>query len=176
MKKYFLLAALVIAALQPLKSSAQINVNVNLGSQPLWGPVGYERAEYYYLPDIETYYHVPSKQFIYLNNNNWLFASNPPSRYSNYNLYNGYKVVLNSPKPYLSFTNHKVKYAKFKGAKGQSSIRYSNDPRYTQVIRGNRSKITTGNTKKISGGAAYKAQYSGGKGKGNGNGKGNKKH
>ncbi|MES3016859.1 MAG: hypothetical protein V4721_03725 [Bacteroidota bacterium] len=178
MKKYILLASLVFAALLPLKSSAQINVNVNLGSQPLWGPVGYERAEYYYIPDIESYYHVPSRQFIYLNNNNWLFASNPPSRYSNYNLYNGYKVVLNSPKPYLNFTNHKVKYAKFKGAKGQSSIRYSNDPRYTQVIRGKKAYSAPVQFKKNNSGSSQKAQFSGGNGKGNGKGnsKGNKKY
>ncbi len=169
MKKYLLMAVLVLAALLPQRSEAQININVNLGSQPLWGPVGYERAEYYYLPDIETYYHVPSRQFIYLNDNNWLFSSNPPSRYSNYNLYNGYKVVLNTPKPYLNFSNHKVRYAKFKGAKGQSSIRYSNDPRYTQVIRGGKARKTTAV-------ANYRAAYSAGKANGNNKNKGNKKH
>ncbi len=172
MKKYFLLASLALAALFPLKSSAQININVNFGAQPLWGPVGYERAEYYYLPDIETYYHVPSRQFIYLDNSNWLFASNPPSRYSNYNLYNGYKVVLNTPKPYLNFTNHKIKYAKFKGAKGQSSIRYSNDPRYTQIIRGRKNKVAPVQSRQISQGSNSKAQFS----RGNGKAKGNKKH
>lgn len=162
MKKYFLIAALVLAALLPLKSMAQLNINVNLASQPLWGPVGYERAEYYYLPDIETYYHVPSRQFIYLDDTNWLFSTNPPSRYSNYNLYKGYKVVLNTPKPYLSFSNHKVRYAKFKGAKGQTSIRYSNDPRYTQVIRGSRNKLAAGEVNKISGNVTYSSESSAG--------------
>lgn len=182
MKKYFLLVSLVLSALLPLKSSAQVSINVNFGAQPLWGPVGYERAEYYFLPDIDSYYHVPSRQFIYLNNSNWVFASNPPSRYSNYNLYNGYKVVLNTPKPYLNFKSHKIRYAKFKGKGGQTSIRYSNDPRYTQVIRGRRSKAAPVQSRTISGGSHQKAQFSGSNGKGNGNGKGggngkgNKKH
>ncbi len=167
MKKYILLASLVFAALLPQKLSAQINVNVNLGAQPQWGPVGYDRAEYYYLPDIETYYYVPKRQFVYLNNNNWVFASNPPSRYSNYNLYNGYKVVLNTPRPYLNFKDHKVKYAKYKGAKGQSSIKYSKDQRYTQVSHVNKSGISPGQAKKISSGSHQKDHGSGNKGKGN---------
>ncbi|MDO8991553.1 MAG: hypothetical protein Q7U83_00720, partial [Daejeonella sp.] len=54
---------------------AQISVNVNLGAQPEWGPTGYNRADYYYLPDIETYYYVPKRQFIYRENDKWLFMS-----------------------------------------------------------------------------------------------------
>lgn len=172
MKKYLLFASLIFAALLPLKSSAQINVNVNLGSQPLWGPVGYDRAEYYYLPDIESYYYVPKKQFVYLNNNNWVFTPNPPARYANYNLYNGYKVVLNTPKPYLNYKNDKVKYAKYKGAKGQSSIKYSKDPKYTQVVHVNSKGVSPGKGKKISAGSYQKVQVADSKDKG----KGKKKH
>jgi len=166
MKKYFLLASLVVASLLPLKLSAQINVNVNLGAQPLWGPVGYDRAEYYYLPDIETYYYVPKKQFVYLNDNNWVFSSKPPSKYSNYNLYNGYKVVLNTPKPYLNFKNDKIKYGKYKGTKGQSSIKYSKNPKYTQVIHVNKGGASQEQAKKTSSGSSRKEKDSGGKSKG----------
>lgn len=171
MKKYFLLASLILAALIPLKLSAQINVNVNLGAQPLWGPVGYDRAQYYYMPDIETYYNVPKKQFVYLNNNNWVFASTPPSRYSNYNLYNGYKVVLNTPQPYLNFKNDKVKYAKFKGAKGQPSIKYSKNPKYSQAVQV-KNGVSHGQPKKANSGSYQKVEVSKSKGKD----KGNKKH
>jgi hypothetical protein len=102
-------------------SQAQINLNVNLGSQPQWGPSGYSHAEYYYLPDIETYYHVPKKQFVYLNNGKWAFSNSLPVRYSNYNLYNGYKVVMNTSKPYSNFGQHKTKYSKYKGLKGKQT-------------------------------------------------------
>ena len=117
-------------------SNAQISVNFNIGSQPLWGPVGYDRANYYYLPDIETYYNVPSRQYVYLENNKWTFNNSLPSRYRGYNLYNGYKVVLNRPRPYLSFNTDKVKYVKYKGFKNkQPTIRYSNNSKYF-VVKG----------------------------------------
>ncbi len=113
-------------------ASAQISVNVNLGAQPEWGPAGYNRADYYYLPDIETYYYVPKRQFIYRENDRWLFTSALPSRYRGYDLNNGYKVVMNTSRPYQYFSSHKVKYAKYKGYKGkQSVIKNSNDSRYS---------------------------------------------
>ncbi|MBC7915339.1 MAG: hypothetical protein H7Y07_14585 [Pyrinomonadaceae bacterium] len=100
-------------------SKAQISLNINVGSQPQWGPSGYNHAEYYYLPDINSYYYVPEKKFIYLNNGKWAFSNSLPSRYNSYNLYNGYKVVMNTPKPYLYHDQHKVKYAKYKGSSGK---------------------------------------------------------
>lgn len=39
-------------------TQAQVSVNVNIGTPPVWGPVGYTNMEYYYLPDIEAYYDV----------------------------------------------------------------------------------------------------------------------
>ena len=35
---------------------AQISVSLNIGTPPSWGPVGYEEADYYYLPDVEAYF------------------------------------------------------------------------------------------------------------------------
>lgn len=117
-------------------TNAQISVNFNVGSQPLWGPVGYDQANYYYMPDIDTYYSVPTRQYVYLQNNKWQFSNALPSRYSGYNLYNGYKVVMNSPRPYLSYKTHKMKYAKYKGYKAkQGTIKYSTNPKYF-VVKG----------------------------------------
>jgi hypothetical protein len=43
-------------------------------------------------------------------------------------------VVLNEPRPYLSFTTHRVTYAKYKGNNGrQVIIKNSNDPKYYVV-------------------------------------------
>lgn len=175
MKKLILLSSIFFIALLPGKLSAQVNINFNVGAQPQWGPVGYDRAEYYYLPDIETYYHVPKRQFVYLNNNNWVFAPALPSRYSGYNLYNGYKVVLNTPRPYLNFKNDKIKYAKYKGSKGQSSIKYSKDPKYSRAANSNRNGVSSGQSKKIVTGTNQRVQVGGSKGNSNSNGKGNKK-
>jgi hypothetical protein len=125
MKKMILLMLLIGGLTIVQKAGAQININ--LGLQPAWGPAGYQYVDYYYLPDIETYYYVPNKQFIYLNNGKWIYSAGLPSRYRTYNLYNGYKVVVNEPKPYLRHATYKVKYAKYKGAGGkQKTIKYSN--------------------------------------------------
>lgn len=98
---------------------AQVSVNVNIGSPPAWGPVGYPEVEYYYLPDIESYYDVRTAEFIYYGNGNWVRARRLPPAYRRYDLYNGYKVVLtdyHGPAPYALYKTHKVKY--YKGYRG----------------------------------------------------------
>lgn len=116
--------------------NAQVSVNVNISSQPLWGPVGYSHVEYYYLPQYEVYYSVPRAQFVYLDGGNWVFASALPPRFGTVNVYNTYKVVINQPTPYLYYKTHKVKYAKYKGGSyKQVVIRDSREPRY-YVVKG----------------------------------------
>ena len=117
MKKLIFLSLFAFVVVTSVTSKAQVSVNIGL--QPDWGPVGYDRVDYYYLPDIETYYYVPKKQYIYLDGGRWVFRSALPGRWGGYNLYNGYKVVINEPRPYLHFDNHKVKYAKYKGNHSQ---------------------------------------------------------
>jgi hypothetical protein len=98
-----------------ITSQAQVSVNVNIGSPPLWGPAGYTEARYYYLPDVEAYYDVPSSMFIYYDRGAWIHRTYLPSRYRNYDLYGGYKVVItdySGNTPYTYFKEHKVKYAR----------------------------------------------------------------
>ncbi|WP_207428632.1 hypothetical protein [Pedobacter sp. SYSU D00535] len=150
MKKLVLFSMLVLAGMAS-RAYSQVNVNINIGAQPAWGPAGYDYAEYYYLPGIETYYHVPNRQFIYLNNGKWLYSSSLPSQYQGYDLYSGYKVVLNSPKPFLNYKEHKVKYGKYKTYRGQSTLRsgkglsknkynQAGNSRTTQAVKSNNSK------------------------------------
>lgn len=83
------------------------------------GPIGYEYVDYYYLPDIDTYYDVRTTQFIYLNNGNWKRSKYLPRHHRNYNLNNGYKVVLNNyhgKTPYYNYKYDKKKY--YKGYRG----------------------------------------------------------
>src|ERR1700712_5301297 len=102
MKKLLTLSALVLCiTASQLHAQVKFSLNLNIGDQPAWGPTGYDRANYYYLPDVGAYYDVPNKQFIYMENNRWVFRSSLPDRYRNYDLYSGYKVVVNEPKPYL---------------------------------------------------------------------------
>lgn len=109
-------------------ASAQVSINVNIGSQPAWGPSGYNHVDYYYLPDIESYYDVATNQYIYQDGGRWIFARTLPPRYRGYDLYSGYKVVVNRPKPYLNFSRDRVNYSKYKNWKGsrQVALRESN--------------------------------------------------
>lgn len=131
------------------QTHAQVKININLGGQPVWGPVGYDRVDYYYLPDIDAYYNVPQRQFIYLEGNRWIFSYALPSRYGGYDLYNGYKVVVNDPRPYLRPDVYRVKYGKYKGGKGpkQLIIRDSHDERYKNNDRNDNDHEDRGNGK-----------------------------
>ncbi|PKB18415.1 hypothetical protein [Flavobacterium sp. 5] len=130
--KLFIIGLLFLSA---SSVQSQVSVNVNIGtpppvvvasprvvvaSPPEWGPVGYDNMEYYYLPDIQVYYDIRLSQYIYFGNGSWIRSSRLPSYCRNYNLYNGYKVVLNDyhgNAPYVYFNAHKVKY--YKGYKGK---------------------------------------------------------
>ena len=100
---------------QNASAQVRVGVNVNIGSQPEWGPRGYDYVEYYYLPDIEVYYYVPRHQFVYISGGNWVFSAHLPPAHRHYDLYGGYKVVINEPRAYRYYNTHKVKYAKYKG-------------------------------------------------------------
>ena len=95
-----------------LSSQAQVSVNVNIGAPPAWGPVGYTEARYYYIPDIEVYYDIPTSMFIYFSNGGWIRTPYLPYHYRHYDLYGAYKVCLEDygPNPYVYYKKHKVKY------------------------------------------------------------------
>jgi hypothetical protein len=96
-------------------TQAQVSVNVNVGTPPLWGPVGYPAVQYYYIPDVESYYDINNSMFIYYTGGNWVHRRYLPIQYRNYDLYGGYKVVMTNyhgNTPYVHFKDHKAKYAK----------------------------------------------------------------
>jgi hypothetical protein len=80
MKRIFLAVLFGVASLTSISTKAQVNLNINIGSQPQWGPTGYDHVDYYYLPDVDAYYNVPAKQYVYLNDGNWVWRNNLPSR------------------------------------------------------------------------------------------------
>jgi len=95
------------------QTQVDVNIGINVDAQPNWGPVGYDQVNYYYMPDVEVYYYVPKRQFIYLNGGVWVFATTLPDRCRHFDLYRGYKVVLNEPRPYLHHVKYKPKYARY---------------------------------------------------------------
>jgi hypothetical protein len=133
MKKLFaaILVGSLLMAFNPIH--AQVKFQVNITSQPVWGPAGYDHVEYYYIPDIDAYYCVPKHQYVYMQGNRWIFSASLPGRYRNFDLYHSYKVVENEPKPYMHHDADKVKYGKFRGQKDQAVIRDSHDQKYWAI-------------------------------------------
>jgi len=120
MKKLILMFAIAILAGTSQIANAQVSLNINIGLQPNWGPRGYDYVEYYYLPEIHTYYHVPTKRYVYLERNHWVHTKRLPKMYRHYNLYNGRKVVINKPKPYLRHQVYSTRYVqKYKHDNGR---------------------------------------------------------
>ena len=144
---------------------AQVSVSVTLPTPPPWGPVGYSEARYYYLPDVEAYYDVPSSMFIYYNRGAWIHRAYLPGRYRNYDLYNGYKVVMtdyHGDAPYNNFKEHKMKYRKgYRGevqrtigerpGRGNPGIKKSREgnPGNKEGGRGNGKNVKRGNDKNM---------------------------
>ena len=109
MKKIVFFGLLLMLVIPPIH--AQIHVNVNIGT-PSWGPPA-TNENYYYLPDIDSYYDIRSAQFIYLSSGIWIRNKRLPSRYSNYNLQRGNVVLLPyyaGKSPYSHYSNHKKNY------------------------------------------------------------------
>ena len=118
--KTFKLLAFGLFLLLAGSVQGQVSINVHLGTPPQWGPAGHSEARYYYLPDVESYYDVQTSRFIYFNGRTWVHRTSLPARYRNYDLYNGYKVVMTDyrgNRPYSYFRSHKMKYAR--GYRGQ---------------------------------------------------------
>lgn len=113
MKKLLLLTALFVSTSAFNDSSAQIRfgLNINIGI-PTWIPGGPNQADYYYMPEIDAYYCIPQRQFIYMDEGNWVFSNGLPSWCNNYDLYRGYKVAIYEPRPYLHADRYREKYAR----------------------------------------------------------------
>ena len=132
----------------------QVSVNVKVGGPPAWGPVGYNAAQYYYLPDVEAYYDIPSAMFIYNERGAWVHRAYLPHRYRNYNLYGGYKVVMDDyhgNTPYTFYGEHKKKFAPgFRGPSQKTIGNRPGKPNYKSKIQGNGSpnkKMGPGNVR-----------------------------
>lgn len=115
--------------------AANINVNINIGVQPAWGPAGYDYAAFYYFPDINIYYNVNQGLFHFPQRGRWVSARYLPFAYRNYDLYGLYKVVISDNNPWLFNSRHINDYRHFRGNRSQVVIRNSHDNRYSDSRR-----------------------------------------
>lgn len=130
--KKFIFAVLVIAGFSLAQNAnAQVRININIGNQPAWGPVGYDYVRYYYLPEYNAYYDVMGEQFIYPNRRGWAYGRSLPASYGRVNLYNTYKVVVNrNYEPYRDNRSDIRDYSRYRNSHNQVVIRDSRDYKY----------------------------------------------
>lgn len=62
---------------------------------PDWAPPYYSGVRYYYIPDIEVYYDLGERVFIYLDNGYWRYSRMLPGMYAGFNLRDCYSIALN---------------------------------------------------------------------------------
>jgi hypothetical protein len=131
MKKSILMMALVFGGMFTANTvNAQVNVNVNIGSQPLWGPTGYDQANYYYIPDAGAYFDIGRNLFVYRQGNAWVTGASLPGQYGNIDLYKVHKVVINSPTPWMHDNEYRSKYKSYSHHYDQTPIRDSHENKY----------------------------------------------
>jgi len=129
MKKQILLIALILSSFCHC-AQAQVGIHFNIGLQPLWGPTGYDYAQYYYIPDIDAYYDVANQQYVYFDDGRWIYSSVLPPRYAGVDLYRVHKVVVNQPSPWLHHERYHNTYYSWRGRYDQPVIRDARDHRY----------------------------------------------
>jgi hypothetical protein len=153
MKKLMLTAMVVIAFLfttQKTEAQVRLNVNLNVG-RPSWGLPGNYSGDYYYLPEIDSYYDIPRHQFVYFDGRGWVYNQELPYQYRDYNLFGGYKVIVNEPRPYLHADVYRQRYSRYyntyrrPGNFGQGNYGNRNDRndnnRYNNGGNGNRNNM-----------------------------------
>jgi len=135
MKKNLLMLVLLTSAIFSTPAHAQ---DVNVSMQPIWGPVGYNYVNYYYIPAIEAYYSVPYQTFTWFNGATWVTTTDLPPAYANFDLYHAYKVVLNVPNPWYRHNYYRGYYYGYRGRYDQPLIRESHEARYYEGRREDR--------------------------------------
>ncbi len=101
-----------------IKTTAQISVNISLGSRTTYNPpVHYyydDNVDYYFLPEIQAYFDNREGLYIYYSSNRWIRSARLPQKCGNYNVNNGVRIAVNcsNNNPYDDFYSHKRRYCK----------------------------------------------------------------
>ena len=130
MKKLILLFALLTSGLFTETTFSQTDTRNNIESQPMWGPVGYNYVEYYYLIDIESYYSIKKHKFIVFEDGYWISQYSLPERFLDFDVYSARVVVINEPRPYLRHKEHWSIYPWTSEGKNLQVIRDSEEVKY----------------------------------------------
>jgi len=114
MKKKILPIAIILSVLLISTAEAQVrvNLNVNVGPRPAWGLPGNYTGDFYYFPEIDVYYNIPQRRFIYLDRGNWIYVNELPRAYRGFDLYRGNKIVINDPNPFVRPHYYRERYGR----------------------------------------------------------------
>lgn len=126
-KLLFGLPVCLLLAVSTPKANAQVSVSVGIWTPP----PEYASVNYYYLPDVEAYYYVPTHQYVYMDGPNWVWRASLPPRYASYSIATGYKVAVDRPHPYRYFYHDRRMYGHYRGRPGGVIVR---DHYRTRVI------------------------------------------
>jgi hypothetical protein len=132
MKKSIAIIAIVLGGLSIQPAMAQFSISINIGKPQIAynSPVNVS-ASFYYLPDVDCYYDLGRKQYVYNHNGSWKYAQKLPSRYSNFDLRTARKVQINEKAPYARHNDFKSKYGVNQSRNSQSVYKNnSNDSRF----------------------------------------------
>jgi hypothetical protein len=92
----------------------EVGINFNL---PSWAPYynNPNLVRYYYLPDIECYYDVMNREFIYMEDGEWMFGRTLPPVYAWFNLNNCFVVTLDARvvQPWRHFHYYVAHYPRY---------------------------------------------------------------
>lgn len=155
--------------------SAQVSLSVNIGT-----------PRYYYLPNIEAYYDIPSSMYLYFFGGRWVHARVLPSSFGYYDFDNSPRIVIRDYRGSRPYNYYKVHRSNFpKGYSGSPDRNYWSAKEYKgqkknsmnsgkNMNSGNKfrkmdNNYNQGNGNKGNGGGMK------GNSKGSGHGKGNKK-
>jgi hypothetical protein len=131
MKKALLTTAMVMCAflfMNETKAQVRFGLNINLGGRSSLGiSSGNYAGNYYYYPEIDSYYDIPNRQFVYMEDGNWRSGVSLPYAYHDYDLNRGYKVVVNEARPYMHADVYRQKYSSYYNNFNRSNNRFDNN-------------------------------------------------
>jgi hypothetical protein len=77
---------------------------------------GYNTANYFYYPEIDTWYDIPNRRFVYFENNRWVYSDAISTKYRYYDIANAYRVAVDEKKPYLHADAYRAYYIDYYNA------------------------------------------------------------
>ncbi|MGA2296441.1 MAG: hypothetical protein ABSG15_02720 [FCB group bacterium] len=159
MKTLKMVLLIMIASLFSSVLLAQVSVGINIGT-----------PRYYYLPDIEAYWDIPSSMYIYMYGGRWIHGRTLPASFGHYDFEHGRRVEIRDyrgSRPYSYFNQHRTNFPKgYHGSQNYWS------PKGQKTNRNNGNDKHVGNAKGRGNSFGKVVSHGGGNGHGNGGGGG----